>query len=470
MAEGKRLDIKGSETEGRLSRIPTGEGEFNHFRTADPGLINCTDAEHSQTLNPSDDDSECAISQSRVLNQHGQPGLVLTRTPTKTTVSFHSTDAEHPNNWRKSRKLLVFVGGIATVVNSTLGSSIPSGAITYIAADFNITSNLKLVLPISIYLVGYVVGPIVCGPLSETFGRRPVMLYSFLVYIVFTLGCALAPTFACLIFFRWICGIMASAPIAVVGGLYADIYPDPRERGSAMAYFMAATTFGPTMGPLLSGFISHVSWRWAFWLALIIAVTTLPVLVFLPETYVPVLLKQKAAQMRKETGQGSMPIYAQSELDKKTVRYMVTVVLYRPIKMLVYESIVLFTCMYLSLAYAIFYLYFEAYPMIFQGPNSIYKFSSGVAGLAFLPIGIGAFSTAFIFLWYNDFFAKGQKTQKNWAQIEEYRRLPLACIGGPLYVISLFWLGWSAYSNVHWIVPMLSGVPFGMGFLLIFMA
>ena len=54
--------------------------------------------------------------------------------------------------------------------------------------------------------------------------------------------------------------------------------------------------------------------------------------------------------------------------------------------------------------------------------------------------------------------------------IEEYRRLPLACLGGPLYVVSLFWLGWSASPHVHWIVPMLAGVPFGIGFVLIFMA
>ena len=57
-----------------------------------------------------------------------------------------------------------------------------------------------------------------------------------------------------------------------------------------------------------------------------------------------------------------------------------------------------------------------------------------------------------------------------WTYIEEYRRLPLACLGGPLYVISLFWLGWTASPNVHWIVPMLAGVPFGVGFMLIFMA
>lgn len=54
--------------------------------------------------------------------------------------------------------------------------------------------------------------------------------------------------------------------------------------------------------------------------------------------------------------------------------------------------------------------------------------------------------------------------------MEEYRRLPLAVVGGPLFVVSLFWLGWTASPNIHWSIPMLSGIPFGAGFLLIFIA
>ena len=75
-----------------------------------------------------------------------------------------------------------------------------------------------------------------------------------------------------------------------------------------------------------------------------------------------------------------------------------------------------------------------------------------------------------MFFWYDNFLEKAQKRHAPWAEIEECRRLPLACVGGPLYVVSLFWLGWSSYRSVHWIVPMLSGVTFGMGFMLIFMA
>lgn len=94
------------------------------------------------------------------------------------------------------------------------------------------------------------------------------------------MGCALAPTFAALIVFRVFTGVFASSPIAVIGGLYADIFGDPTIRGRAMAFYMAATTMGPTMGPVIAGFISTVSWRWTFWVSLIFSGVSMPLLYF----------------------------------------------------------------------------------------------------------------------------------------------------------------------------------------------
>ena len=155
------------------------------------------------------------------------------------------------------------------------------------------------------------------------------------------------------------------------------------------------------------------------------------------------------------------------ELEKKGAKQMVTVTLMRPLHMIAFEAIVLFTCLYLSLAYAIFYLFFEAYPLIFEG---IYGMNTGESGLAFLPIIVGSFLALAIFIYYDSVLQRAKKANAHWASIEEYRRLPLACLGGPLYVISLFWLGWTASPHIHWIVPMLAGIPFGVGFVLIFMA
>ena len=219
------------------------------------------------------------------------------------------------------------------------------------------------------------------------------------------------------------------------------------------------------LAPTISGFVAPVSWRWTFWVALIVAGVSFIFLLFLPETYGPTLLARRAATLRKQTR--NPKIFSPLELEKKGPKQMITVTLMRPLHMLFFEAIVLLTCLYLSLAYAIFYLFFEAYPLIFMG---LYNFSTGVAGLAFLPILLGAMIALAIFLCYDSVLRRAKQQRKAWAEIEEYRRLPLACFGGPLYVVSLFWLGWSAREGVHWIVPMLAGVPFGIGFMLIFIA
>ena len=124
---------------------------------------------------------------------------------------------------------------MVVVVNSTMGSSLPSNATPFINARFNITSSTIEILPISMYLVGYVVGPLLFGPLSETYGRQIIIISTFIGFTIFTLACALAPTFSAFLVFRFLTGVNASSPISVVGGIYADLYDNPVTRGRAMA-------------------------------------------------------------------------------------------------------------------------------------------------------------------------------------------------------------------------------------------
>ena len=208
-----------------------------------------------------------------------------------------------------------------------------------------------------------------------------------------------------------------------------------------------------------------MGWRWVFWIGLIIAGSSLPFLFALPETYGPVLLAKRAARLRKITGDDT--IVAPMELEDRSWKQLATITLTRPIRMICFELIVLATCLYLSLAYGIFYMYFTAYPLVFEG---IYHLSSGACGLMFLPIGIGAIFASMFFLWYDGYLLKAQARGAAWTRKEESRRLPLACIGGPCYVVALLWLGWTSRESIHFLVPAFAGVPFGFGFILIFIA
>jgi hypothetical protein len=108
-----------------------------------------------------------------------------------------------------------------------------------------------------------------------------------------------------------------------------------------------------------------MSWGWGFWIALIYAGVSLIPLILLPETYGPTILQRRAGRLRKETGKAN--VFAPIELEKKGFVQMATVILTRPIRMYLFEALVFVSCSYLALIFGILYLYFEAYPIIFQG-------------------------------------------------------------------------------------------------------
>ena len=227
-----------------------------------------------------------------------------------------------------------------------------------------------------------------------------------------------------------------------------------------------STVWGPLFAPIISGYTTtSIGWRWTFWIALIYAGFTFLLILTLPETYGPVLLSNRAKKMRKENPESRA--VAPHDLETIDFGQLVGVVLTRPLRMLAAELIVSTTCAYLALVYTTFYMSFEAFPIIFQ---DLYKLTPGQVGLAYLSVGIGAMISLPIFWYWDDVLAKARARGAPWVEREEYRRLPLAVIGGPTFVISLFWLGFSARSSVSVFVPMLAGIPFGMGFMLIFMA
>lgn len=125
------------------------------------------------------------------------------------------------------------------------------------------------------------------------------------MYTGFQVGCALSPNTASILIFRFLGGTFASAPLTNSGALLADIW-DGDHRGQAMSIFALAPFAGPSIGPIVSGYIATagVDWRWVFWILTIFAgFCFFVILFFVPETYAPALLMVKARKMRKETGE-----------------------------------------------------------------------------------------------------------------------------------------------------------------------
>ncbi|KAF2839590.1 MFS general substrate transporter [Patellaria atrata CBS 101060] len=350
--------------------------------------------------------------------------------------------------------------------NVTLGSSLPSGAGESLDRAFGVTSKFQKPLPVAVFLVGYIFGPIVFAPLSESWGRRPVFLSSFTIYTAFTFGCAFAPNWSTFLFFRFMLGCAAAAPQTVSGGLFSDIYPELGPRGLAVTVLGLTSNVGPLVGPIVSGFTASKGWKWQFWVALILAGANWPLLLMMPETFAPVLNAKAAPEFGKMTPDTLLDINRYERTTKSSRIKKISVLLTRPIRVL-REPLVFFTDLFILYQYIIFFLYFGAYPIIFRGT---YDMSPGVSALMFIPTGIGAIFAILIFVAWDTYHRRAVALHKPWAAQEEYRRLPLACLGGPLFALSEFWLGWAARRSVHWSVPALSGVPLGIGIDLTFLA
>lgn len=117
-----------------------------------------------------------------------------------------------------------------------------------VAKEFGVSQETGYLIT-SMFLVGYVFGPIVWGPGSELVGRQPIMLLTVGAYTILHLGQALAPNMASMLITRFLGGFFACAPLVNSGGLIADIW-DPAGRGLATSMFTAAVFLGPVLGPI----------------------------------------------------------------------------------------------------------------------------------------------------------------------------------------------------------------------------
>ncbi|PFH45654.1 hypothetical protein AMATHDRAFT_71263 [Amanita thiersii Skay4041] len=376
-------------------------------------------------------------------------------------------DKSNPQNWTTAYKWAITTLCIALTVNVTFASSAPSATSRSLVQEFHITNEVSYLVT-TVFLIGYVFGPLFWGPGSELVGRRPVFILTMSSYTLFHLGQSLAPNIQTLLVTRFFCGFFASAPVTNCGGLIADIW-SAEIRGLATSLFTAGVFLGPVLGPLISGFIlqSHLTWRWVYWVMMIFAgACTIVMIPCLPETFAPVLLQRKAKKLRKADPVKNKDLYAEHEKLDWTTKGVLHRTLLRPFQMLFLEPILLLITLYLSIVYGLLYALFQAFPIIFITRRN---FTISQDGLIFIGVGIGAVLGAITNSAFSRHYPELIKRWRGFPPPEQ--RLYGAMLGGPLLVVSIFWLGWTGeYASVPWYVPGLSTIFLGMAIALIFMS
>lgn len=384
-----------------------------------------------------------------------------------TLVDWYTTDdADNPQNWESGRKAwTAFVICWYTFV-VYCASAIYTSSEAEVMQVFHVQQT-KASLGLSMYVIGYGLGPMLFSPLSEVpiIGRNIPYIISMFLFLILAVPTALVDNYAGLLVLRTLTGFMGSPALATGGASLQDMYSLIKLPYAFMAW--AAGAFcAPALGPLLSGFaVMAKGWRWSLWEILWMAAPTFVIMpLFMPETSADNILLRRAQRLRKLTGNPN--IKSRSEIDQGTKKFkdIAWEQLAKPIEVSVRDPAVFFTHIYMSCIYGIYYSFFEVFPLVYM---DIYHYNLGDLGLPFLTITVGTAIGIVIYTIYQYYYLEPD-IKKNGLRAQEHRLVP-ACIAVVLLPISLFWFGWTARPSVHWIVCTIGLTLFPLGAFLLFL-
>jgi MFS family permease len=186
-------------------------------------------------------------------------------------------------------------------------------------------------------------------------GRAIVLHISMAIFFIFSIACAVAQNTAQLAVFRFLSGLGGGAPLAIGAGVLADMW-EAKERGKAVAVFSMGPPIAPTIAPIIAGFISlRTTWRWIMWvLVFATGFTFVFGILFLDETFAPVILARKAKKLRKETGNMELVTIFEATEEGESLWHRIGKNLIRPAKLLTGNPIVFVLSLYMALTYGEF--------------------------------------------------------------------------------------------------------------------
>ncbi|KAH6624306.1 major facilitator superfamily domain-containing protein [Chaetomium sp. MPI-SDFR-AT-0129] len=389
-------------------------------------------------------------------------------------------DPQHPRNWSALKKWrnVLLISIQATL--SPMASVILAVSAQAVADDFGLTDTYTPTLPTALFVLGFGLGPLYLAPLSELYGRRVIYLACFGMFTIFNICCAVSPNIAALTVFRLFAGMAGSAGPSIGGGTIGDMF-SPEKRGRAQSFYSFGPTGGSAIGGVVGGFILRGTgnWRWLAWIMAIAAGVTSVVSIFcLHETYAPFLLRQKAAGLRKSTGDERY--CSQSEKTATVPRSSFQVVLRtmaRASKMLFTSPVCAAMSVYMAIIYGILYLHMVTLPLLFSSQSLYglpsYHWPDELTGLSYLGAGLGSVAGALVsavFLNRSFVSMKTRAISKHGETIAAARspeyRMPFMQIGACVVPAGLLIFALTARPDVHWIAPLIGAAVFSTGMLM----
>ncbi|KAJ4424406.1 hypothetical protein N0V82_000927 [Gnomoniopsis sp. IMI 355080] len=377
-------------------------------------------------------------------------------------VHFVAGDPEDPRNWPRWKKWLM-IGPILLIdLSVSWGASGFSPAASKFAHEFGLPAGLGT-LGLSSYVLGLAFGPMTLAPLSEYYGRRPVYIYSYFIYLCLLAASAVSPTLVTFLVVRLLSGYFASVTIANFGGTIADLY-HPHDTGPAMSLYLWAATCGSPSGFFMMSFVAHYrGWRDVFWALLAICGSlwlfmTLS-LAYCGETRHSIILARRAEREREANGGGesvALPVH----LQKRSTKELFRVTLSRPFRFLGTEAIIIFAALFNGYLYGLSFLFNTAFTLVFgQG----HGFSTIGVGTCFLGLCLGISLGPITNIWQERYYQR--KVHKSGGKnVPEARVEPTGKIAAIIFPISLLCFAWTTDPNIQPMAPVLASALWGWSF------
>ncbi|KAL5373232.1 hypothetical protein DPSP01_012864 [Paraphaeosphaeria sporulosa] len=381
---------------------------------------------------------------------------VTTNMTTDPRFEIDFEEGESPQDWSMAKKcMVIFFMSFSTLVVVMYSTSYTAG-VPGMMVTFHVTSKTNLVLGLTTYLAGLALGSVILAPLSEMYGRRPVYLIAVAMFIVLIIPCALAQNLATILAVRFFGAFAGAAMISNAPGTVSDIVSDDY-RALAFSVWSIGPMNGPVVGPLVGGFVfQYMGWRWTNWVVMIGSGVSWFMVFLIGETYAPALLRAKSAKMRKETGEERW--YSRYD-DKKKFWPMLKENLYRPLVMSVKEPICIFWNVYIALVYGVLYLCFVSYPIVF---SELRGWSPGLTGLGYIGIGIGGMITICSEPLLRRLI-NSHKPDPVTGKPPPEAMVSVVCIAAVCVPVGEMIFAWTCTPDVHWVAPIIAGIPFGAG-------
>ena len=201
--------------------------------------------------------------------------------PFRTPSLLPVNRSEHPK-FALIISILVLASSASIMSTDIYAPSLPSLP-AFFATD---PSMVKLTISLNVLMFG--LGQMVHGPLSDRFGRKPVLLIAILLFTVSSFICALAQSIEQLVAARMLQGFMGAAEAVICMAVFKDLF-DEKQQVRALAIFGMSIALAPAIGPIIGGYI-HIwfGWRFNFYLIGILGiVTTFLIWWLLPESSSP---------------------------------------------------------------------------------------------------------------------------------------------------------------------------------------